>query len=215
MYFVKKKFCLHCTYWILVSIRLYSHFLLCVYTTVHLWHQCSLFNPYRNTCTWWWSTLKVETWPLCWRMSAACLSRWQGTTLQRLCWHSSTSTAMESSTETSSLTSEWIKLLGVRGREGEERRGEGERGRVGERGRRKKERERGGREKKRERWWLFIRLPYSLLITSEGHIKLTDFGLSKIGLVNCKFLFNKIYYSGNFQNSYTCRFIFLLFVIHA
>ena len=59
---------------------------------------------------------------------------------------------MESSTETSSLTSEWIKLLGVRGREGEERRGEGERGRVGERGRRKKERERGGREKKRERW---------------------------------------------------------------
>ena len=32
-------------------------------------------------------------------------------------------------------------------------------------------------------------LPFhSLLITSEGHIKLTDFGLSKIGLVNCKFL---------------------------
>ena len=27
---------------------------------------------------------------------------------------------------------------------------------------------------------------HSLLITSEGHIKLTDFGLSKIGLVNCK-----------------------------
>ena len=26
----------------------------------------------------------------------------------------------------------------------------------------------------------------SLLITSEGHIKLTDFGLSKIGLVNCE-----------------------------
>ena len=26
----------------------------------------------------------------------------------------------------------------------------------------------------------------SLLITSEGHVKLTDFGLSKIGLVNCK-----------------------------
>ena len=29
---------------------------------------------------------------------------------------------------------------------------------------------------------------FSLLITSEGHIKLTDFGLSKIGLTNCKSL---------------------------
>lgn len=28
--------------------------------------------------------------------------------------------------------------------------------------------------------------PDNLLITSMGHIKLTDFGLSKIGLMNCK-----------------------------
>ena len=39
----------------------------------------------------------------------------------------------------------------------------------------------------RERWYYLILFSFSLLITSEGHIKLTDFGLSKIGLVNCKF----------------------------
>lgn len=27
-------------------------------------------------------------------------------------------------------------------------------------------------------------LPHSLLVTSMGHIKLTDFGLSKVGLMN-------------------------------
>lgn len=30
----------------------------------------------------------------------------------------------------------------------------------------------------------FTSLPFSLLITSMGHIKLTDFGLSKIGLMS-------------------------------
>lgn len=29
---------------------------------------------------------------------------------------------------------------------------------------------------------------FSLLITSMGHIKLTDFGLSKMGLMNCKYI---------------------------
>ena len=29
---------------------------------------------------------------------------------------------------------------------------------------------------------------FSLLITAVGHIKLTDFGLSKMGLMNCKYL---------------------------
>lgn len=29
---------------------------------------------------------------------------------------------------------------------------------------------------------------FSLLITATGHIKLTDFGLSKIGLMSCKYI---------------------------
>ena len=29
---------------------------------------------------------------------------------------------------------------------------------------------------------------FSLLITSLGHVKLTDFGLSKMGLMNCEFI---------------------------
>jgi len=28
---------------------------------------------------------------------------------------------------------------------------------------------------------------FSLLVTATGHIKLTDFGLSKIGLMSCKY----------------------------
>lgn len=39
--------------------------------------------------------------------------------------------------------------------------------------------------------YLFF-LPFafcSLLITALGHIKLTDFGLSKIGLMSCKLIF--------------------------
>ena len=35
-------------------------------------------------------------------------------------------------------------------------------------------------------WIKTVQLTYSLLITSTGHIKLTDFGLSKIGLMNRK-----------------------------
>ena len=34
---------------------------------------------------------------------------------------------------------------------------------------------------------LCLRACFSLLITALGHIKLTDFGLSKIGLMSCKF----------------------------
>ena len=53
---------------------------------------------------------------------------------------------------------------------------------------------------------LFVLLFYSLLITSEGHIKLTDFGLSKIGLTNCKRKTNKltnIPYSGRWTHMYS------------
>lgn len=36
---------------------------------------------------------------------------------------------------------------------------------------------------------------FSLLITATGHIKLTDFGLSKIGLMSCKYLkINMLFY---------------------
>ena len=52
---------------------------------------------------------------------------------------------------------------------------------------RERERERERRNSKKGIWpIIFLHHSFSLLITSEGHIKLTDFGLSKIGLVNCK-----------------------------
>ena len=54
---------------------------------------------------------------------------------------------MESFTETSSLTSEWIKLLGVGGREEGKR--DGERGREGEGGRGREREEKREREKER------------------------------------------------------------------
>ena len=36
--------------------------------------------------------------------------------------------------------------------------------------------------------YLIIFFHLSLLITALGHIKLTDFGLSKIGLMECKYI---------------------------
>jgi len=37
--------------------------------------------------------------------------------------------------------------------------------------------------------FLFMSIFYSLLITAMGHIKLADFGLSKVGLMNSEFEF--------------------------
>lgn len=39
------------------------------------------------------------------------------------------------------------------------------------------------------KYWLCLGSYFSLLITATGHIKLTDFGLSKIGLMSCKCFF--------------------------
>lgn len=37
-------------------------------------------------------------------------------------------------------------------------------------------------------YFLTFFFSFSLLITATGHIKLTDFGLSKIGLMSCKYI---------------------------
>lgn len=49
---------------------------------------------------------------------------------------------------------------------------------------------------------------FSLLITATGHIKLTDFGLSKIGLMSCKWHFIALLCMHEIADLYLLQMIF-------